>query len=548
MKRTQFILAFLFLTLLGTVLSMSIGLPPFGGLALGFCAYLPMPSNVFAEGIIPPVIDVSKEAELLNKIEDKIKKSHDERSKGLINDEGLRLRLEPLEKSLEELKSNTDYNQVKSAIDEISMQIALLQTSKENTPVFKSREEAIEKATEMLLENKEYQSWVDSGCKGKCPVNIDVKYSITSSRTGNTLITTQSGVVSDPYTIRPIHARDLIPTMATDQPYLVHDVVTAFDNPALGLSETADALEVSITTSETTTSYKRIAIFMDITKTAMKAVKWLRGHIVSRLPEKIKNHEDFQLLFGDGAGNNVDGLFKNATLLNLDGPSFSAGAIASVATYQGGAKSIITFAADHGLNNGMIITFANFTSAGFNAAFVVNVRTSKSIVIDIAYVADADVSDVTATTKYGLKNAINLATEVDVLNAAKAVMRVGEYQITGHVINPQDGAIIEGLKDTTGQYLGSRIERINGVLYIAGTPCIETNAMKQGWFMSADFRNVAELLEFIGLSLTFVEDTTYAKANKVMLLAEEQIVFPIYNKFLATYGNFSTVKTALETA
>lgn len=486
---------------------------------------------------------------LLQKIKDETKTLIDGISKGMVSKEELN---DTISKYTELKESMKDYpaqlEALKSGIDEISKQIKLLEDSGSKNEVFESREKAIEFAVKELTANEEFKKWADSGAKGKCPVDVAVKYSIASSRTGNDTITANPGVVSDPYSIRPLHLRDLIPVMQSDYPYLVHDTVTSFTNPALGISETDDALEVTMTTSEVTTSYKRIAIFMDITKSALKAVKWLQGHIVSRLPEKIKNHEDFQLLFGDGAGNNVDGLFKNATLLNLDGPSFSAGAIASVATYQSGTKSIITFAAEHGLLNGMIITFANFTSSGFNAAFTVNVRTSKSIVIDIAYVADADVSDVTATSKYGLKNAINLATEIDCLNAAKAVMRVGEYMITAHVINPQDGAIIEGLKDTTGQYLGSKIERINGVLYVGGTPCIESNFMKQGWFLSADFRNVAELLEFIGLSVTFIEDTTYAKANKVMLLAEEQLLFPIYNKFLATYGNFATVKTALETA
>jgi len=547
MKKTNFILAFAFNMILGIVLMGVAFNLPILGLAFGFLAYLPLPTGVFGENIVSGSDVTDKDKEILEKIQQKIDSAMKEFQRGLINEEGLKLRLAPIEEKLKEVNSSEKTSQIEKAIDELSLRIAGISNQKQEI-VFESREKAIQKATEELLEDKDYQRWVDNGCKGKCPTSIEVKYSITSSRTGNVSITNQSGVVSDPYSIRPLHIRDLIPVLETDQPYLVHDVVTSFDNPALGLSETADALEVTMTTSETTTSYKRIAIFMDITKTALKGVKWLRGHIMSRLPEKIKNHEDFQLLFGDGAGANVDGLFKNATLLNLDGPSFVAGTIASVASYQAGAKALITFTNDHNLNNGMIITFALFTSGGYNTSFPVNVMTSKSIILDIAYVADAVVSDVTATTKYGLKNAINLATEIDCLNAAKSVMRVGEYQVTGHVINPQDSAIIEGLKDTTGRYNDSKIERINGVLFIDRIPCVETNAMKQGWFMSADFRNIAELLEFIGMSISFIEDTSYAKANKVMLIAEEQIVFPIYNKFLATYGNFATVKAALETA
>lgn len=553
MKNSKRILSFLFFALMGSSFSLAIGIMPIFGALLGFVSYLPItfPAGILGDAAIGQT-ELDAENKILAKMEDRIKKSLAEYNRDGINEDGLKLRLIPIEKQLSELKENgvnkADIAKFAESFDKLSAEIASI---KEQNSIrkFDTKESAIEDGVKQLLASEKYDNWVKNGCKGEEP-QIQLKYSIASGNTGTVLISTQSPVVSDPLAIRTLHVRDLVPTMQTSEPYLVHDTVTSFSNPAYGLAENDAAVESTFTTAEVTTGTNRIALFMDFSKRALKAKQWIQGHILSRLPERIKFHEDFQLLFGDGAGNNVNGLFKNATLLNVSGPSFVATAFLSVATYSSGAKSLVTFLAAHGLINGQILTIANATNAGYNVAHTVNVLNDTQILLDVAYVAEAAnlVDDWTATSKYGVTLGIDLANNIDVLRVSAAVNRLREYQITAHVINPMDAALIESIKSTTGEYALNPAQRINGILYVGGIPCIETPAMKTGWFMSADFRNVAELLEFTQLTLRFATDTTYEKANKVMLIAEEEIVFPIYNKFLATYGNFATVKTALETA
>ncbi len=561
MKTTNLILSLLFFAVLGTVLSLAIDIQPFYGLLLSGAAFLPMPTGVLGENIIPKtnLTDAEKkDLELIAKFDERIKKAQTELKRGLITLTGFEEKLKPINEALENQKNTTkSVEEMKGLIDGFYKEIELLKDANSKDVVQMTRKEAIGVAFKELMENKGYIEWVKNECKGTSP-SIEVKYNlksdeqakyaISSGRTGTVLISNQSGIVEDPHVMRKLYMRDVLPTGPIDQPYLVHDKVTSFTNPALGIGENDAALETTMTTAEQTTSYKRIATFMDISKSAVRAVKWLTSHLSRRMPEDIKEHEDFQILFGDNVGNNVDGIFENATLLDLTGPSFIAGAVASVATYDSGAKAIVTFAAEHNLNNGQKITFAAATEATYNATFAVNIRTSKSIVIDVTYVVEADTSAWTATTKYGNYLAIDNATEVDVLNAAKAVQRVGRYMTTVHVINPIDASIIESLKDTTAQYIEGKIARTAGILYIDGIPCIETDAMKLGWGLSMDARNVAELLEFKALSVYAMSDATLEKINKVRYFANEEIVFPIYNPFLATYYNFATVKAALETA
>lgn len=486
---------------------------------------------------------MEKEQEFLKEVKDSIKDTFEEYKKGFISNEQLKEVVEPLSAQLAKLEEKTDNSELKEAVNKALKDIELLKTSEPVEVIHKSREEAIKAATSQLLESEGYKEWVDGGFKGKSP-EFTVKYSITDDRTGTVLISNQSNVVQDPRFMRNLYMRDVLPTGQIDQPYLVFDKVTEFTRPALGIGENDAALEVTMKTAEETTDVKRIATFIDVSKRAAKAVKWLTGHLSRRMPEDIKEQEDFQVLFGDGAGNNLNGIFNQATLLDLDGVSFVATNIASIATYDGGAKTIVTFAAAHGLNNGLNITFASTTN--YNNTYAVNVRTDKTILIDAPYNAESTAAW-TATTAYGNKNRIDNATEIDVLNAAKAVMRVGRYMITAHVLNPIDVSIIESIKDTTGQYEQSKVERVNGVMFIDGIPVIETDAMKQGWGLSLDTRNTAELLEFTSLSVYSMSDADLEKINKIRFFANEEVMLPVYNPFLATYYNFATVKTALET-
>jgi hypothetical protein len=151
---------------------------------------------------------------------------------------------------------------------------------------------------------------------------------------------------------------------------------------------------------------------------------------------------------------------------------------------------------------------------------------------------------------HGLYHAIDSATEADVLLAVRGFLSNSEYPVTGHVINPAMASKIEMLKETTGGYLSTwknNVERRNGVLYVGGVPVVETNAVPYNKFLSGAFVDAVELLQFEELTLSFVTDTTYAKANKVMALIEEDILLPIYNPNKFVFGDFTTAKAALET-
>ena len=443
-------------------------------------------------------------------------------------------------------KASKTEKEVAQIVEDLNKTALEVKALKEDGLMSKETANKFEKDVQEWAGSTEFKAWLDSGLKGASP-ELRLKYTITGgARTGTILITNQSNVVSDAFVARKKHVRDIMNVIPTDMPNHTFDKVTEWTPGADMVSENGDAPTFDIKTAEQSVNIKRIAGIMDISNNVMRSIPYLVRKIQSTAPEKLRNVEDFQLLFGDGLGNNVQGIYPQATTFDLTGPSFVAGKVASVASYNSGTQCLITFVDVHGLTNAFKITFAAATAAGYNAAFQVNVKTDKSIVIDKAYVAEGVTSAWTATSAHYLKNAIDGAQEYDVLMASKAFMSGSEYTLSAFVLNPATVAKIESLKATTLEYVG-KIERLNGTLHISGTPVIESNSIPANKFLGGDFYAAAELLEYEGLSLRFVEDVSYVKANKQALYITEQIMLPIYNPFMFVKGDFATAITALET-
>lgn len=411
----------------------------------------------------------------------------------------------------------------------------------ENSPVNQFKQDLNDWAN-----SDEFKVWASGNLKskGNSP-SLELKYSLTSGRTGSVLTTTQMQVVSDSFQPRRMHIRNLMTVTPTDMPNLTFDQISSWVAGIDMVSENGNAPTFDITTTEKTVNVKRIAGIMDISNNSLKSTTWVVNHILNRAPEKLLVAEDFQLIFGDGAGNNVDGIYKNATEFTLTGPTFAAGAIASVASYNSGTEALVTFAANHGLSSAYKLTIANSTA--YNGTYDVIVASQTKIVINKTYTAEADTSAWTGTSAYYLKNAIDGAQEWDCLVAAASFMACGEYSLSGWILNPATAAKIELLKATDLQYVG-KITRVNGVLLIGGVPVLEHNSMPAGRFLGGDFLMAAELLEYEGVSLQFVADVDYVKANKQALYISEQVLLPIINPFMFVKGTFSTVAAALETA
>jgi len=230
--------------------------------------------------------------------------------------------------------------------------------------------------------------------------------------------------------------------------------------------------------------------------------------------------------------------------------TYLATAFSSVATYNGGTQALITFAAVHNLRNGDNLIIANASESTYNATHSsIEVINTTQVIIDLTFVTEADTSAWTGSSTSPFYLGIDLAQEYDVLAVADAGLEAGEYTNTGFVIHPSQGTQIGLLKDTQGNYLNLSKDVSGRITGVNGKPVAYTTAMPYGKWLNGDFsRNGVELKEFTPLNIQFVEDVETVKKNEIVIVIEEEIIFPIYNPFWFTFGKFSTAKTQLETA
>jgi HK97 family phage major capsid protein len=101
------------------------------------------------------------------------------------------------------------------------------------------------------------------------------------------------------------------------------------------------------------------------------------------------------------------------------------------------------------------------------------------------------------------------------------------------------------LKDLYGAYIGVTRDAM-GKVSISTMPIAVSNAMPAGHFLVGDFQRACELAELTPLTVQISEDTTDKKKNQVTVIAEEEIIFPIYNPYWFIYGKIDTCAALIE--
>lgn len=264
---------------------------------------------------------------LLDSVKNQVKEQLEAAQKGLVTIEAL--------KSIEEAiaKLSGENPEVKKLTDEIATLTKAM--ADQNVELKKLKEEGIKNENIESIEKKfnrdlsefmdseEYKAWSASP-KGVGP-ELKLKYSLSSGSTGTVMTTSTSPIVSDSFVPRKLHLRNIMSVIQTDMSEHTFDRVTAWV-PGCGVtSENGDANTFDITTAEQTVHTKRISGIMDISNRVLRSKAYLTRHILARAPEKLYNVEDAEILFGDGSGDHVDGIYKNATTFDLTGTTFAAG-------------------------------------------------------------------------------------------------------------------------------------------------------------------------------------------------------------------------------
>ena len=412
-----------------------------------------------------------------------------------------------------------------------------------------NRKDAFKLEVKSALESEQFKNFANNNGNGK-KISFPIKaVSITDDWTGTSRVhitTRDNRVVDHPQTTR-LNIRDLLTVMPSDLPYLAFIEVYDWDRNVGMHSENGSLSESTFKVREAVVDAKRVGTHVNISKRMLKSANFVLSYIMQKLPSLVRYAEDFQFLWGDGEGNNVQGIFGVARdfTTEINTPLTGvAGVVSSIESYDGGNKVLVNFSSNQLLNNGDKITFANATEATYNAEFTAIVNDPRQILIDVTYVAEADTSAWTFTSASPFKDAIANAQEIDVLKVARTLVTVQEYTANGIVLNPVDATKIETLKGNDEHYLDvNRLE--NGVLTISGVPVVETTAMPAGKFAVGDWAMASAIGQFTDMTLEFSESTQEKLTNSVEAIIQEEILFPIYNKYMFVVGDFSTATDAI---
>ncbi|BFP39500.1 hypothetical protein FGF1_03450 [Flavobacteriaceae bacterium GF1] len=523
---------------------------------------------------------------LTNKEIEKVKEDFNAQIKDMPIEE-LNKYVETIDKLKKEVKTATDLaNDIKEIAKTQGKELAKMKEKSSIPDVRRkaSRKAHMEELIKHALTSKEFESFSARGYKGATSNmfldqeadklqlkvlgtkkgdesgNIEKATVDTSSHTGTVLISDVSDIVRDDTPTRVSHVRDLLNVSMTNQAQVVagqvYDFTDALTLGAVMLAENGEAPESVFKSKENTWGLKRIANSMRLSKReiSVNGLQWVMDKVLSKLPDATLYVEDVQLLFGDGQGNNVKGLTKEAQAFNLAPNNYVATSFASHATFNEGAQTLITFAAPHGLKNGDSLTIANATAGASATAYnkahdSIEVINATQVVIDAAFTADPNVAaNWTGSSTSPFYQQIDNAQEYDVLAVADANLEAGEYTVTGHVVHPSMATKIGLLKNSQADYLNISKDGNGRVTGVNGKPLATTTAMPFGKFLSGDFsRNGVELREFTPLNIQFAEDVESVKKNEIVIVIQEEIIFPIYNPYWFTFGKFSTAKTQLET-
>lgn len=229
------------------------------------------------------------------------------------------------EKALAEAKKHGDMAaEMKPRVDELlikqgELQARLLDVEQKAARHGKEEQLAVLSAGSQLTSSEAFKAWVDvGGMKSTqsgfvCPIPRAALTSIATTNTNTVGVAPdmQPGVI--PGTQRRMTIRDLITPGATESNMIQYVKETGFTNAAAPVSEGTLKPESTITYALTQSAVVTIAHWIKASKQILDDFKALASNIDGRLRYGLALIEEGQLLKGSGVGNNLNGIYTQAT-------------------------------------------------------------------------------------------------------------------------------------------------------------------------------------------------------------------------------------------
>lgn len=381
--------------------------------------------------------------------------------------------------------------------------------------------------------------------------------SVTDNYTGDLLITQQQNRVVSSVANKRLHARDIMTILQgeAEYPQLAFTQIYDIDRNARYVTENGMLPESSIKMKEQQVNTKRLGTFIRLSKRMLKSRVFIRSFILNMLPEAVFMAEDWNIFFGDGNGENLLGIVNHPGVKAVEDiisetyVNGVAGDVKSFSSHNGGKDTIVEFSKPFDtILDGMSITFTGATNSAYNSTHhLVKLNDRQILLSGVAYAEEAGVTGITFKVSDAGFKSIEEPNSEDAVKTAFAVMTYSQYTPTAIVLNPMTVNAMESEKDSMGRNLGI-VKVVNGVKYIAGRPIVELSGIQPGKYLLGDFNAGANLVDYTALTLEWAEDLETKLTNQVALIAQEEVIFPVYNPWSFAYGDIAALIQAITKA
>lgn len=315
MKQSKRILSFLFLAVMGTICGLAIGIMPIFGALLGFASYLPVvfPSGILGENAIG-ITELEAENRILAKLEDKIKKALTEYNQDRINENGLQLRLAPIEKKLAELAENgvnkDAISKFQESFDALSLEVSSIKDVRENPMDNTSKEFrlAVAKAAEELKSKREGFVGVKTLSSMTFLDNVTGQIPQANREPGITSLVRQQ------FTVR--NGANVFGIAGNYAEWVEQRNITG---AATATAEGAAKPQIEWDYVVSGTKVEKIPAYIKISNEMLSDVDGMMNEINSNLAYQVELAEEGYLFTGSGATPQINGLDKYDTEIDLAG-------------------------------------------------------------------------------------------------------------------------------------------------------------------------------------------------------------------------------------
>lgn len=533
---------------------------------IGIIGFSQNPVGTAALAVVPLVALAKKDEDLtpeekqaLGTIEKKVNETMSSYCKGLISEDALKEKLENIN---EQLKGLNDGGKFDKSLKEME---GMKKSVKELAEAFESLkskgfdmnggENALEKQVDEILDSEKFKGFLNntqSKSSGQFELTLKDVVSFANSYTGSQLTTQQSNRIVTKLSETKVNLRDVMTVDNGDPEFtsIAFTQITDLDRNAAYATENGRLTASSFKVKETTSETARVGTYIELSKRLLKSRTYLRNFILNRIASWVRQAENFQILFGDGTGQNMKGITKYedvkcaSKIIAEVVATGKAGDVKHIDSYNEGKQTVIEFSKPFdSISNGQMITLVGDLSG----AHEVNKLNDRKIMIDKAYadLTDEKISALTFTVKNNFFNKVESPTIKDAVNAVFAILSYAEYSPNAIVMNPSTVFEASTAKDTMGRELGLVVNQ-GGVNYIGGRPVIESTVIKPGYYAIGDFANGISLTDYSKLTLEFSEDTEAKLKGQTTLIVQEEVIMPVYNPFAFCYGKIEDVITAIK--